>query len=558
MARDDAGRAVARAPRRRGRRRRRWVRRRVRAGHAGADRAHVPVGRPGRVPDADAGDPARGAAARDHRRPRRRAGPDLARRPPAHRLHGGDPRTAPRSSVGLATAARIAWEGGSRRMVALGTPAAWFAAASGGRRRPGGIRRVPGAASGLRLPAQPGHGRVGAPDGVGAGRGPAARLPVRPVGPGPNGRCGTGPRRGRSRGLYVGDASLFPTALGREPDDHDDGLGAARRADGARRRRPAADGPAAGSGGGRLRVPARRRARQGRRSTDAAAGWTRPARSRSATTAATITTRRTVRGVQRLLEDDRAEDHRDDGVHVGVGGHARERRDRAPARRTSCSPRGCRPRSRYRMPTQLSGETAAASNVASSPVSALATSRTSPPATISSAAREQRGRGQDGPPRRVDRAERPADRARRAARGGRPGRGRRPRRWPGEDRDADARRRRYPTTPARGSRSPKNARPKIASHIGIERDQQRGDARGDRLLGPGDEAHRRRAAARADDGGVERPRGGSAARSVRRLTSATRAASRIPAGTNRKKPITNGGIVSTATLMPRYVEPQTK
>ena len=143
----------------------------------------------------DARDPARGAAARDHRRPRRPGG--CGSRAPVARgsTTRWRPRTALRSSWGSPTAARIAWEGGSRRMVALGTPPAWFAAARRAR-RPGGIRGVPGAAAGLRLPAQPGHGRVGAPDGVGArGRG-AARLRVRPVGTGANGRRGTGPRRG--------------------------------------------------------------------------------------------------------------------------------------------------------------------------------------------------------------------------------------------------------------------------------------------------------------------------------------------------------------------------
>ena len=44
----------------------------------------------------------------------------------------------------------------------------------------------------------------------------------------------------------------------------------------------------------------------------------------------------------------------------------------------------------------------------------------------------------------------------------------------------------------------------------------------------------------------------------RRLTNATAPASRIPAGTNRRKPITNGGIVSMATLIPRYVDPHTR
>jgi len=38
---------------------------------------------------------------------------------------------------------------------------------------------------------------------------------------------------------------------------------------------------------------------------------------------------------------------------------------------------------------------------------------------------------------------------------------------------------------------------------------------------------------------------------------ATPPASRSPAGTNRRKPITNGGRESIASFMPRYVEPQT-
>ncbi len=200
--------------RRRGRRRRGRVRRRVRAGDAGADRAHVPVGRQGRVPVADAGHPACGAAARDHRRPRWWPGPDLARRPAAHRLHGGA-RGSRRTAAGARDRGPDRLGG---RLAADGRAGDTGGVVRRGRGtgRSGGLRRVRGAASRRRLPAQPGHGRVGAPDGVGAGGLGAARLRVRPVGPGPAADA----RPGRDRvidGLYVGDASLFPTALGVNP-----------------------------------------------------------------------------------------------------------------------------------------------------------------------------------------------------------------------------------------------------------------------------------------------------------------------------------------------------
>ena len=223
--------------------------------------------------------------------------------------------------LGLATAARIAWEGGSRRMVALGTPAAWFAAEGG----PGDRAAFEAYQARLRdFDFRPNRGTVASAHQMGSARAGAARgLPVRPVGPGANGRRGTGPRRGDRRAVRRRRLAV-PDGAGGQPDDHDDGLGAARRADGAVGDGPRLTGPP--SGGGRLRVPVageldgfrldRRRGRldacprghdQHDRRDDHDRGDPGPGR-------------------QRLLEDDRAEDHRHDRVHVRVGGHARERR----------------------------------------------------------------------------------------------------------------------------------------------------------------------------------------------------------------------------------------
>ena len=170
----------------------------------------------------------------------------------------------------LAEAARIAWEGGSREMVAVGTPPRWFRRRP--RRRRAGVRLVAGVAALVPVPAEPGDGRLGAPDGLGAGgrrSGPAHGGPRRPhpaarrpSGPGPH---DPGPvRRRRVR---------VPERPGREPDDDDDGVGAAGRPDrgrGGRRDATPRPGVPRRSTAGRARAtthrqPAPARARRLRR-----------------------------------------------------------------------------------------------------------------------------------------------------------------------------------------------------------------------------------------------------------------------------------------------------
>ena len=117
--------------------------------------------------------------------------------------------------LGLATAARIAWEGGSRRMVALATPAAWFAAAGG----PGDRAAFEAYEARLRdVDFRPNRGTVASAHQMGSARAGAA---PRDYACDPWGRVRTADARpGRDRvidGLYVGDASLFPTALGVNP-----------------------------------------------------------------------------------------------------------------------------------------------------------------------------------------------------------------------------------------------------------------------------------------------------------------------------------------------------
>ncbi len=116
---------------------------------------------------------------------------------------------------GLASAARIAWEGGSRRMVALGTPPAWFAADGG----PGDRAAFEAYLARLRdFDFRPNRGTVASAHQMGSTRagGPPADYPCDPWG-----RVRTADARpGRDAtipGLYVGDASLFPTALGVNP-----------------------------------------------------------------------------------------------------------------------------------------------------------------------------------------------------------------------------------------------------------------------------------------------------------------------------------------------------
>ena len=116
---------------------------------------------------------------------------------------------------GLATCARIAWEGGSRRMLAVGTPPAWFTSTRGS----GDAAEFAAYEARLRdFDFRPNRGTVASAHQMGSARagGPASDYPCDPWG-----RVRTaGARTGRDAtipGLYVGDASLFPTALGVNP-----------------------------------------------------------------------------------------------------------------------------------------------------------------------------------------------------------------------------------------------------------------------------------------------------------------------------------------------------
>ena len=189
-----------------------------------------PVGGPRRVRGADGPDPPRRP---DHRR----SSASAARARSACRVPGGRGsttpcrrRTARRSARCSPRRARIAWEGGSREMVAVGTPPRWFRADRDGdeRRSARGRRRC------ATFPYEPNRGTVVSAHQMGSARAgddpartrrtrrphPAARRPTgpRPHDPGPV-------RRRRVR---------VPERPGREPDDDDDGVGAAGRPDGAR------------------------------------------------------------------------------------------------------------------------------------------------------------------------------------------------------------------------------------------------------------------------------------------------------------------------------------
>ena len=108
------------------------------------------------------------------------------------------------------------------------------------------------------------------------------------------------------------------------------------------------------------------------------------------------------------------------------------------------------------MPNQLVADTVVMSKPAISPVTTAATRKASPPAIIWIARREQGGRGQHGPLRGVERAQRPEHRATRAVRARPAGSS-----WPtppggpGEDRRRRRARRRSrrPRGPARGPRT---------------------------------------------------------------------------------------------------------
>jgi choline dehydrogenase-like flavoprotein len=114
----------------------------------------------------------------------------------------------------LSEAARIAWEGGSREMVAVGTPPRWFRADRDGDERAFGSWQ----ASLRTFPYEPNRGTVVSAHQMGSAR--AGDDPARHSAD-PAGRVRVGDARpGRDRiipGLYVGDASAFPSALGVNP-----------------------------------------------------------------------------------------------------------------------------------------------------------------------------------------------------------------------------------------------------------------------------------------------------------------------------------------------------
>ena len=119
---------------------------------------------------------------------------------------------------GLATCARIAWEGGSRRMLAVGTPPAWFEAGGQGGRADDAAAFAAYESSLRSFDFRPNRGSVVSAHQMGSARagGPADDYPCDPWGRvrTPGARAG---RDGTIRGLYVGDASLFPTAIGVNP-----------------------------------------------------------------------------------------------------------------------------------------------------------------------------------------------------------------------------------------------------------------------------------------------------------------------------------------------------
>ena len=107
-------------------------------------------------------------------------------------------------------------------------------------------------------------------------------------------------------------------------------------------------------------------------------------------------------------------------------------------------------------------------------------------------------------------------------------------------------------TPARGRTPPGRAQSSSAIHIGVDGDEQGGDAGRDALLGPRHEPVAADEQQRARDGRRPPLRAVSGAAPRARLHPNRSE----PAATKRAPAIVNGGSVSTAKRIARYVEPQ--
>ena len=159
---------------------------------------------------------------------------------------------------------------------------------------------------------------------------------------------------------------------------------------------------------------------------------------------------------------------------------------------------------------------------------------------------------------REERAGGPGDRGEDQGRDARPDRASRRPRSPGRR----GRRRRacpvaIPTTATAGSRSPKKIRPRTATQTGIIAIRTPAIPDGTVCSPHADEAHAAAHQQGADDEAVAPLAAGRHCDARRGGGSRPRRASRGRRCANRAAAMTNGGIVSTATRIPRYVEPQT-
>ena len=212
--------------------------------------------------------------------------------------------------------ARIARAAGAERIIAVGTPPRWHDGRAGSPDEEA-ARFARFEADLASFDFAPNRGAVFSAHQMGSVR-MGAEVRTHPCDPW--GRVRDGGRADHVvRGLYVGDGSVFPTGDRREPDDHDHGAGAPRLADDPQRdvrvRPPSgARSPPTGVAvrlgrqvlGGSQHPPARGHdQRHGEHDDRAGDEGSR---------------------LDRLLEDDGAQDHGDDRVDVGIGRDERQRR----------------------------------------------------------------------------------------------------------------------------------------------------------------------------------------------------------------------------------------